>query len=266
MTILDAWTVQSNAKKDAKAGVESCDDVVKAMLGERPTFDPSRPDHKRVEEDLHLDPAIKNQEDQLQVLEDQRAHESWLFPINLVLALCYLAEPFACISLMKSYGFENPEKTIFGAMLAAGIFAITSIATRMSGRARLAAYAMYAALVLAVAGSRLAERGDGSATSWTEAIVLMFLTVGPAMLAEWCWRRREKAARLAKQMRIVHRRLADLRGRRELAQQFVNKITALERRWDNDATVVKSAYSKEHRRRAALTGTVWPAHRAVGTN
>lgn len=266
MTILETWTVQSNAKKDAKVGVESCADLVNAMLGERPAFDPTRPDHKLVEEDLHLDTGIKDQENQLQVLEDQRAHEPRLLPINLVLALCYLAEPFACISLMKSYGFENPEKTIFGVMLAAGIFAITSIAARMNGRTRFAAYAMYAALVLAVAGSRLAERGDASPTSWTEAIVLMFLTVGPAILAEWCWRRRENAAKLAKQLRIVRRRLADLRGRRERAQQFVNRITAAERCWDNDSTTIKSAYSKEHRRRTALTATVWPAHRVAGTN
>ena len=266
MTIVETWTVQSNARKDAKAGVESCDDVVKALLGERPTFDPAKPDHQRVEEDLHLDAEIKDQETQLETLEDQRTHEPMLLPIDLVLILCYVAEPFACISLMKSYGFLNPEKTIFGVMLAAGIFAITSIAARTSGRGRIAAYGMYAVLVLAVAGSRLAERGDAASMGWTEAIVLMFLTVGPAMLAEWCWRRRENAAKLAKQIRIVRRRLGDLRGRRERAQQFVNKLTAAERRWDNDATLIKSAYSKEHRRRAAITSAGWSAHRVAGTN
>src|SRR5689334_13476316 len=102
MTILETWTVQSNAKKDAKAGVESCDDLVNSMLGVQPVFDPSRLDHKRIEDDLHLDTEIKDHEKQLQQMEDQRAHEPRLFPLNLVLALCFLCEPFAGISLMSS--------------------------------------------------------------------------------------------------------------------------------------------------------------------
>ena len=260
MTILEAWTVQSNAKRDATAGVDSRDDVVKALLGERPMLDPSKPDHRRVEVDLNLDAEIQTRENQLEALEDRRAHEPTIVPINLVLGLCYVSEPMACVSLMASYGFLNPEKTIFGVMLAAGIFGITSIAARLSGRARYAVCALYAGLVVAVAGSRLAERGDGSVTSGAEAIVLVFLTVGPALLAEWCWRRRAPGAILAKQTRLVRRRLADVRGRRERAQQYVNKITTAERRWENDATLIRSAYAKEHRRRGGSPG--WSAQSA----
>lgn len=266
MTILETWTVQLNAKKDAKAGVESCDDLVSAMLGVRPTFDPARLDHKRVEDDLHLDAEIKNQEDQLQQLEDQRAHEPRLFPMNLVLALCFLCEPFAGISLMTSYGFQNPEKTVFGVMLAACIFAITSIAARMTGRARAVAYLMYAALVVAVAGSRLAERSDGTTTSWAEAAVLVALTIGPAILAEWCWRRRENAAKLAKQIANVGRRLADLRSRHRRAHEFVDRIATAEQRWAHEAAIIRGTYVKDHRRLSASAGGAWPVHTAPRTN
>lgn len=266
MTILDVWTVQSNAKKDAKAGVDSCNDLISSRLGDRPVFDPARLDHKRIEEDIQLDPAIKDLEDEVKLLEDQQAHEPRLLPINLVLALCYGAEPLACASLMKSYGFENPEKFIFGVMLAAGVFAVTSIASRMTGHAKYMAYAVYTALVIAVAGSRLAERGDGSISSWPEAVVLMFLTVGPAILAEWCWRRRENAAKLSKQARNVRRRLGEMRGRRVSAQRFVDRVISAQRGWDNDATVIRSTYAKEHRRKVAIAGSAWHVRRAPGTN
>ncbi len=266
MTILETWTVQANATRDAKVGVESCDDLVNAMLGVRPSFDPTRLDHKRIDDDLRLDPEIKSQEDELQQLEDERAHEPRLFPLNLVLALCFLCEPFAGISLMASYGFQNPEKTMFGVMLAACIFAVTSIAARMTGGARAVAYAMYAALVVAVAGSRLAERSDGSTTSWAEAAVLVALTIGPAILAEWCWRRREKAAKLAKQMANVRRRLAELRARRQRAHRFVERIASAERRWEHDAAMIRGTYAKDHRRLSAIAGVSWPPHAAPGTN
>jgi hypothetical protein len=184
----------------------------------------------------------------------------------LVLTLCLLCEPFAGISLMSSYGFVNPEKTVFGVMLAACIFAVTSIAARMTGRARAVAYVMYAALVIAVAGSRLAERSDGTTTSWAEAAVLVALTIGPAILAEWCWRRRENDAKLAKQIAIVRRRLADLRARRQRARQFVDRIVAAQRRWENEAAVIRGVYAKDHRRLTATGGGAWPVHPAPRTN
>jgi hypothetical protein len=266
MTILESWTIQANARKDAKAGVESCEDRVKASLGERPAFDPSRLDHKRIEEDLHLDGEINNLENEVAGLEDQLAAEPGVLVNRTAVVGCYLAEAWACISLMGSYGFRNPEKTVFGVMLALFIFWITAMLSHVSGRRRIGAYVMYAALVVAVAGSRLDERGDGAAINWAEAVVLMFLTIGPAMFADWCLRRIHAAAALAKKLRVVRPRLARLRGRRDRAQAIVDKIHEAQRQWDNEATRTRSVYWMEHRRQLAPRGAVWPPYRAAGTN
>lgn len=256
MNFFEMWTTQANARKDAKVGVDSCDDFVGSVLGERPVFNPSLPDHAKMDADLKLDTT--GHEAELQRLEDEVTQHPSRLLTGWGLAGCYAAEALACVSLMKSLGFQNPEKTVIGLMFAACVFWLTTKAAEATGRGRYFVYVVYAALVLAVAAARWAQMSDPSAVGWAGAVVMMLATVGPAWLAEKLWKLRLPVAQLAKQIRNVRRRLSEMKQRRENAQRFVDRLTEAQRRWDNDATIIRSTYRKEHRRRTAQVGVAWP--------
>jgi hypothetical protein len=236
------------ARREATVDVDSMEDHVIAALGPRPAFDPlHNPEHGRVAGDLYRVAEITEWQSDLRELEDVRTgHVSVPGGTVLLLAL-YIIEALGCILILRTLGFLNPERLLFGLGLAALVFVLTGAVTH---HPRWWSRGLYGLLVVGVTAVRLGEitvNDDVTGGNLAGAVLLVFVTVGPAFLAELLLRRLVPAVRARREAGKLHRRIRRAERARRRAQAFVDRMGRSEEAWEREAERRRHLYRREQR-------------------
>jgi hypothetical protein len=179
--------LDERASEDARLGIYEPDAYITATIGPEPSFDPvGNLRHANVGSRLQ-NPAIEETEADMRREEDEMArHPSAHLLLTFLMILLFM-ECAGAIYVMRTMGVESPERVIFGTALAVCIFFMTWLCSRARNRAiSLAAIAALGLLVAALTVIRVDENtgGGSSAVGWATALVMMAVTVGPAVMAE----------------------------------------------------------------------------------
>jgi hypothetical protein len=255
------------ARRDAANHVSAGDDHITVAQGLPPRFDPTgNLRHARLARDLN------NRGESEELAEDVRRTEAELAehpsPAGLLFVLVFLfaAEVMGSVFVVRAVGYENPERLVLGAMLAAFIFFITALAAQNEPSAAAAGgtqaptrrspwyvlvLAAYGVLVLSITVIRVGEAGSGDETSrlsqFAAGAVMLFATVGPAAVAELIMRRRAPGVRLMNRLRQLRRRLRDALRAHARAEKEIEQIATGGERWEDSAARRRALYQLEHR-------------------
>lgn len=255
------------ARRDAANDVTAGEDHITVAQGPRPRFDPTgNLRHARLARDLN------NRGETEELAEDVRRTEAELSehpsPAGLLFVLVFLfaAEVMGSVFVVRAVGYENPERLVLGAMLAAFIFFITALAARNEPSAAASGgtttptrrspwYALvlaaYGVLVLSITVIRVGEAGSGEETSrlsqFAAGAVMLFATVGPAAVAELIMRRRAPGVRLTNRLRQLRRRLRTAERAHARAEKEIEGLATGGERWDDGSARRRALYQLEHR-------------------
>jgi hypothetical protein len=250
--------LEARAREDARLGVYNPEAYVIATLGPQPAFDPvGNYRHGEVGSRLQ-NPAIEEIRQDIRREEDDRArHASALLLVAFLMVLLFM-ESAGAIYVMRALGVESPERVIFGTALAVCIFFVTWLCSRARNRiASIGAILALGALISAVTLIRVDESGgeEGSkAVDFATAIIMMAVTVGPAVMAEHVLRQ------LGPIMPAL-RRVLRLRGRlnaavlqQKRANRFVAKLADKREAWQNESARLRALYDIAYRAARAELG------------
>ncbi len=109
--------------------------------------------------------------------------------------------------------------------------------------------AVYGCLVAAVAASRVmgSDAADVSPLlAWSEAVILVAVTCGPAFAAIWLEGRRAPALELARRIALISRRLRGEERRIKQAERFVTRVDRAQVRWTQDNAALRARFSIAH--------------------
>ena len=166
---------------------------------------------------------------------------------------------WAGIGVFREQGFSNPDRTIFGVMLAVGIVALTWLSVRLGAkkpgirRSRLVYVVVgaYGVVVLSVAFLR--SGGSGEESSFPLAVLMVLLTVGAAWLIEYLIRLGAPAREFTRRLRTLEKELWAAEMPYLRAKATIEAIGWESEHWDKNAEGIRAKYLLHFRiRRAEL--------------
>lgn len=250
--------LEARAQEDARLGIYEPDAYITATVGPEPSFDPvGNLRHSNIGAHLQ-NPAIEEGEADIRREEDEMArHPSAYLLLAFLLVLLFM-ECAGAIYVMRTMGVESPERVVFGTALAVCIFFMTWLCSR--ARNRLVSIGALSALGLLVASLtviRIDENtGEGgtSATGYATALIMMAVTIGPAIMAEHVLRLVAPVLPVLRRKHRLGRRVARARFSQRTATFFVNRLAS--RRAEGQATAarLRASYGIAHRAARAELG------------
>jgi hypothetical protein len=109
--------------------------------------------------------------------------------------------------------------------------------------------AVYGCLVAAVAASRILGSDAADVppmVAWSEAVIMIAITCGPAFAAIWLEEKRAPALELARRVALIRRRLAAEEKRIRKAEQLVRGVDRAQRRWMRENAELRARFSTEY--------------------
>jgi len=255
--------LERRAREDARLGIHEPEAYITATLGPEPSFDPvGNLRHANVGSRLQ-NPTIEEVQADLRREEDEMAHHPSAHLLFAFLMILLFMECAGSIYVMRTLGVEVPERVIFGSALAVCIFFMTWLCSRAKNRAvSIGALLALGLLVASVTVIRVAENaGDAGsrAVDWATALIMMAITVGPAVMAEHVLRLLAPVLPVVRRRYRLGRRLGQARFGQRTASWFVNRVASRKEEWQRTAARMRAAYDIAHRAaRAELGETPFP--------
>ena len=258
MKLMDRIRLPYRAEQDAEVGIEALDFRTTEMIGQRPSFEPKT---NLAHHSIAIDLVDTAEQDELRpkviALKEELARHISPTILTLGIAGLLLVEALAGIGVFREEGFGNPDRVIFGLMLAIGIVALTWLTVRLGTREPglrrsrwfYVAVAAYAVVILSVAFLRSSE-GD-SAPSLPLAVLMILLTVGAAWLIEYLIRIGKPGRDLRRQLRTQGKRLHAAERRFNRAKATVEWFGWKAEQWDRNAEWIRARYLIYFRMRSA---------------
>lgn len=250
--------LERRAREDARLGIYEADSYITATLGPEPTFDPvGNLRHANVGSRLQ-DPTIEEVRSDLRREEDDMAHHPSAHLLLAFLLVLLFMECAGSTYVVRTLGIEPPERVVFGAALAVCIFFMTWLCSRAKNRvASIAALIALGLLGASLTVIRVAENaGDGAsrAIGWATALIMMAITVGPAVMAEHVLRLLAPVLPIVRRRFRLGRRLGQAQFSQRTASWFVNRVASRREEWQQVSARMRAAYDIAHRAARAELG------------
>lgn len=269
MGLLKRFLIERAARRDAEHSLDSADPRITRELGLRPALEPAlRHDHAQVVADLNRRVEEEEWTEDLRRAEEEAAryHPPFVFLLGLVLAL--LVELKGAVLVMKGFDVPSSERLAYGAALAFGLIALTALLTKVTPQravrgadgqpssapaASRLVPAVYTLLILALTVMRLHGADDelSQTERYSQAIVMIVATVGPAWTAEWLLRRYGPVRHLAREIKLLKGRIREAKKARRRAERFTAGLARRGAQYDEAAARLRAGYQIEHRLAAA---------------
>jgi hypothetical protein len=254
----NAVHLERRAGEDARLGIHDADAYIMATLGPEPSFDPvGNLRHASVGSRLQ-NPAIEEGEADLRREEDETARHPSAHLLLVFLLVLLFMECAGAIYVMRTMGVELPERVVFGTALAVCIFFMTWLCSRAKNRAvSIGALIGLGLLVAALTVVRVDENtgeAGSRAVDWATALIMMAVTIGPAIMAEHVLRLLAPALPAVRRRYRLGRRLGQARFRQRNATWFVNRMAGRRDEWQRTAARMRASYEIAHRAARAELG------------
>ena len=248
--MINRRAVEARARHDAKLGIYQPEAYVVASQGAEPGFDPvENLEHASVGSHLQ-DPTIAELQQDIRNDEDELARHPSPELLTTFLVLLLVLEAAGAIFVMKTLGIENPERIVFGSALAVCVFFTAWLASRTGNRAvSIAAFVALGLLVSALSVIRVndnATDGGSQAVNGASAVIMMAVTVGPAVMAEYILRLLALTLPVWRRVRQLRRRIARSTRSRKGASKFVTRVAKRRDNWQREAARRRAIYDVAH--------------------
>jgi hypothetical protein len=161
---------------------------------------------------------------------------------------------------MKSMGIETPERVIFGSALALCIFFVTWLCSRARNRLlSIAALIALGGLVTALTAVRVGDNaGDDNARriDFAEALIMMAVTIGPAVMAEHVLRLLAPALPVVRRIARFRNRLRSASRQQQSANRFVERLSIRREAWQRESARRRAIYDVAYRAARAELGDI----------
>jgi len=128
--------VEKLGARDARAGVNTVDQLLTSRHGVVPEFDPiHNMEHARVSADLQGGAVADELRERLERVEDEQTVHETSSSLTLKLGACFIAEVLGCTLLFRGLGFTGVERLVPAILFASFLFWITSETKRQGGAA-----------------------------------------------------------------------------------------------------------------------------------
>jgi len=250
--------VEERAREDARLGIYNPDAFILSTLGPEPVFDPvNNFQHGEVGSRLQ-NPVIEETQQDLRREEDELARFASAHLLIAFLAVLLVMETLASIYVMKSMGIESPERIIFGFALALCIFFVTWLCSRARSRLlSIAALIALGGLVAALTAVRVNDNaGDDSSSriDFAEALIMMAVTIGPAVMAEHVLRLLAPALPVMRRIGRLRSRLGTATGEKKSANRFAERLSIRREAWQRESARRRAMYDVAYRAARAELG------------
>lgn len=282
MNVVSRFNTARAARKDAALGVDAKERRMTADLGLSPAeIDRNTYEYRRAVQEATDTSRLEELRDEARRAEDLRVLVGSPFLFTLGLVVCWAVEFAGAILILKSLGIPAAHRVLPALALTAALIGLTHVTVRATaprprpvsaptpgpdGEAgapesdvtpqrepldwrRFLCPLAFGVLVVAIAaarvlGSNAEDLSPGGA--WSEAIVMIAVSVGPAFAAAWLEARRAPTVELA-------RRLGALRARIRLEERRLRRadahLLAVDRRaaqWTQENARRRALYATEH--------------------
>ena len=254
--------LRAQAEEDARLQIYEPDSVILALLGPEPSFDPAgNLRHANVGARLQ-NPLIEEGEADLRRQEDEMTKHPSAPLLCVALVVLLFLESAASIFVMRSLGIESPERVIFGTALAMAIFFGLWLTSRVKNRlASIGAITFLGLLIAAVTIVRLDASGaDTGSVHLASAVIMVAITVGPALLGEQVLRLLAPALPILRKRNSLSRRVGGAKVSRFMATRFVNRMADRQEAWQRNAARMRALYDIFHRSAEAELRGASPSH------
>ena len=250
--------LESRAREDARLGIYEPDAFITATIGTEPSFDPvGNLRHANVGARLQ-NPAIEEGEADMRREEDEMTRHPSAHLLFIFLLVLLFMECAGAIYVMRTMGVESPERVVFGTALAVCIFFMTWLCSRAKNRlVSIGALSALGLLVAALTVVRVDENtGEGGtpAMGWATALIMMAVTIGPAVMAEHVLRLMGPVLPVMRRKYRLGRRVAQARFSQRTATWFVNRLASRRAEWQQTAARIRASYDIAHRAARAELG------------
>jgi hypothetical protein len=128
--------VEKQGARDARAGVNTVDQLLTSRHGVVPDFDPiHNMEHARVSADLQGGAVADELRERMERVEDEQALHETSSSLTLKLGACFIAEVLGCMLLFRGLGFSGIERLVPAILFASFLFFITRETKRQGGAA-----------------------------------------------------------------------------------------------------------------------------------
>lgn len=269
MAFLSTWRTQQAARRDAGLGINSMEAHVVALLGPRPAIDPNNLHQAGRLAAGRAAPERRDWDDDHRI--QQAAAVEHISPTVILPALVLIAliELWGGVRVMAAVGVGRREQLPFGLALAFFLLVLTLAVSRRAAAGAASTvswarrcgtavlFAVYATVVAALAYSRAQEAGAqvSNAALWSEVVIMLAATVGPAWLTEILWDAFRNARRVKRDLSRLERDIRRDDRRRAQGTTYAARFGVSVETWDRAAAEIRAIYTIEHRR---VTATVLP--------
>lgn len=253
MNLLQLFRIRRQARQDAKVGVYQCEQRIVSLTGPRGVSDTEQyPDQGFLLDDLKEQDLVREHDESMFMGGDEDAAS----PPRIILAgglLFFLAVgAVACMQLMAILGWSSGHRVVLGAALECLLITLTASVHRIASDGRTitwtsaTALLLYVAFLISAAAVRLSDvvASNGTVTflDWAAAALLVFVTAGPAWLAEGCLGLLFRGAPAARRNRVLNAQRRRSERHASRAKNQISRRGIRQRRWDEDFTHLKSLY------------------------
>lgn len=256
--------LERRAREDARLGIYEPEAYITSTLGPEPSFDPvGNLRHANVGSRLQ-NPAIEEVQADMRREEDEMARHPSTHLLFAFLLILLFMECAGAIYVMRTLGVEPPERIVFGSALAVCIFFMTWLCSRAKNRAvsigALSALGLLVAALTVIRVDENAGEGGSRAVDWATALIMMAITIGPAVMAEHVLRLLGPVLPVVRRRYRLGRRLGQARFGQRTATWFVNRVASRRDNWQRTSARMRAAYDIAHRAaRAELGETLFPS-------
>lgn len=224
------WVAARAGDKHGRTGVDPMPDlVIKARIGEEPTFDPQTNTlHAELEARSKVHPQLAEWQAGVQHAEKAQTKyaKRWLLWAGFLALL--LIEYAGISELLAGQGMEPPSKTLVAIAGSAIFFSLTHMASKAKSRVWFAVLLLgSAAFVLSMAllwRDNTASEDTDALTSWAAAIFLAIAVAGPGLLAKTVFASLVLAEMHAKERRRLLREIKHAEAIKEQAVTAIRHI------------------------------------------
>jgi hypothetical protein len=118
---------ERRGERDARAGVNTVDQLLTSRHGVVPEFDPiHNMEHARVSTDLQSGAVADELRERMERVEDEQTLHETSSSLTLKLGACFIAEVLGCTLLFRGLGFSGIERLVPAILFASFLFWITS--------------------------------------------------------------------------------------------------------------------------------------------
>jgi hypothetical protein len=267
------WTLKERAARrqalqDARSKINQVDAFVVAALGTRPTSEAASDlRYASAMTTMHREQEARERQSDLQTLRQEATGVQSRFWLILGIGLLWAVEFVAASEVLRSAGFTPPGRAILAVMLSASLIAAAYFAIGAMRRSpenreprAMTGWLVLGGLVLialAIAVLRIEEASvDPSgtrATDWATAILVLALSLGPALLAERLLRGLLEGQAMRQQLAMQAAEVKGIEQSIEKARRYLEQVIAKQQVYDEKAAVLRSIYelhwSQEQARR-----------------